>query len=36
MGHTADSVRELKAYQKIEDPLLPVFSTPVSTFFELP
>ena len=33
--HTADSVRELKADQKIEDPLLPGFSTPVSAFFEL-
>ena len=33
--HTADSVRELKADQKIEDPLLPGFSTPVSSFFEL-
>ena len=35
MVHTADSVRELKADQKIEDPLLPGFSIPVSAFFEL-
>ena len=35
MVHTPDSVRELKADQKIEDPLLPGFSTPVSAFFEL-
>jgi len=35
MVHTSDSVRELKADQKIEDPLLPGFSTPVSAFFEL-
>jgi Uma2 family endonuclease len=35
MVHTADSVRELKADQKIDDPLLPGFSTPVSAFFEL-
>ncbi len=35
MVHTADSVRELKADQKIEDPLLPGFSSPVSAFFEL-
>ena len=35
MIHTSDSVRELKADQKIEDPLLPGFSTPVSAFFEL-
>jgi Uma2 family endonuclease len=33
--HTSDSVRELKADQKIEDRLLPGFSTPVSAFFEL-
>ena len=33
--HTSDSVRELNAGQKIEDPLLPGFSTPVSAFFEL-
>jgi Uma2 family endonuclease len=35
MVHTADSVRELKTDQKIGDPLLPGFSTPVSAFFEL-
>ena len=35
MVHTADSVRELNADQKIDDPLLPGFSTPVSAFFEL-
>jgi len=35
MVHTADSVRELKADQKVEDPLLPGFSTPASAFFEL-
>lgn len=35
MLHTADSVRELKGSQKIEDPLLPGFSTPISEFFEL-
>jgi Uma2 family endonuclease len=35
MVHTSDSVRELKADQKIEDPLLPGFSIPVSAFFEL-
>jgi Uma2 family endonuclease len=35
MVHTSDSVRELKANQKIDDPLLPRFSTPVSAFFEL-
>jgi Uma2 family endonuclease len=35
MVHTCDSVRELKADQKIEDPLLPGFSAPVSAFFEL-
>jgi Uma2 family endonuclease len=35
MIHTSDSVRELKADQLIEDPLLPGFSVPVSTFFEL-
>lgn len=33
--YTADSIRELKRDQKIEDPLLPGFSTPVSAFFEL-
>jgi Uma2 family endonuclease len=35
MVHTSNSVRELKADQKIDDPLLPGFSTPVSAFFEL-
>jgi Uma2 family endonuclease len=35
MVHTRDSVRELKADQLIEDPLLPGFSTPVAAFFEL-
>jgi len=35
MVHTYNSVRELKANQKIEDPLLPGFSTPVSAFFKL-
>jgi Uma2 family endonuclease len=35
MVHTSDSVRELKADQNIEDPLLPGFSAPVSAFFEL-
>jgi Uma2 family endonuclease len=35
MVHTSGSVRELKADQKIEDPLLPGFATPVSAFFEL-
>jgi len=35
MVHTADSVRELKSKQQIEDPLLPGFSIPVSAFFEL-
>ena len=33
--YSKDSVRELKADQKIEDPLLPGFSIPVSAFFEL-
>jgi Uma2 family endonuclease len=33
--YSKDSVRELKANQRIEDPLLPGFSTPVSAFFEL-
>ena len=32
--HTAESVRELKGNQAIEDPLLPGFSAVVSTFFE--
>jgi len=35
MVHTADSVRELKENQLIEDPLLPGFSTPVAASFEL-
>jgi len=35
MIHTADSVRELKADQLIEDSTLPGFSAPVATFFEL-
>jgi len=35
MVYSKDSIRELKADQKIEDPLLPGFSTPVSAFFEL-
>ena len=35
MVHTADSVRELKDSQKIEDQLLPGFSIPISGFFEL-
>jgi len=35
MVHTTDSVRELKGNQRIEDPLLPGFSTQVSEFFEL-
>jgi Uma2 family endonuclease len=35
MVHTSDSVRELKANQSIEDPLLPGFSSPISAFFEL-
>ena len=35
MVHTANSVRELKGNQQIENPLLPGFSTPVSEFFEL-
>ena len=33
--HSANSTRELKAGEKIDDPLLPGFSTPVSAFFEL-
>jgi Uma2 family endonuclease len=36
MGHTSNSVREVKDNQSIEDPLLPGFSSPVSAFFELP
>jgi Uma2 family endonuclease len=35
MVHTSDSVRELKANQSIQDPLLPGFSCPVAAFFEL-
>jgi Uma2 family endonuclease len=35
MVYSKDSIRELKSGQKIEDPLLPGFSTPVSAFFEL-
>jgi Uma2 family endonuclease len=35
MIHTVDSVREVKANQSIEDPLLPGFSVPVAAFFEL-
>jgi Uma2 family endonuclease len=33
--HTRESVRELKANQTIEDPLLPGFSSPVAAFFGL-
>jgi Uma2 family endonuclease len=35
MVHTNTSVRELKANQFIEDPLLPGFSSPVAAFFEI-
>jgi Uma2 family endonuclease len=35
MVYTRDSVRELKANQSIQDPLLPGFSVPVAAFFEL-
>ncbi len=35
MVHSGDTARELKSDQKIEDLLLPGFSTPVSSFFEL-
>jgi Uma2 family endonuclease len=35
MVHSGDSAREVKADQKIEDPLLPGFSVPFSSFFEL-
>jgi Uma2 family endonuclease len=35
MVHSVDSLRELKDDQKIEDPLLPGFSVPVSQFFNL-
>jgi Uma2 family endonuclease len=34
--HTASGVRELKGDQTLEDPLLPGFSVPVSTFYLLP
>ena len=33
--YTPSSMRELKADEIIEDPLLPAFSTPVSAFFDL-
>jgi Uma2 family endonuclease len=33
--YSTGSIRELKGDQKVEDPLLPGFSTPVSAFFEL-
>ena len=33
--HRVGSMRELKGNQKMEDPLLPGFSVPVSAFFEL-
>ncbi|HLG97042.1 MAG TPA: Uma2 family endonuclease [Bryobacteraceae bacterium] len=33
--HRQGAMRELKADDRIEDPLLPGFSVPVSTFFEL-
>jgi Uma2 family endonuclease len=33
--YTRESLRELKADQSIEDPLLPGFSSPVAGFFEL-
>lgn len=36
MVHSGDAARELKGEQHIEDPLLPGFSVPVSTFFDLP
>jgi Uma2 family endonuclease len=35
MIHSGESVRELKGDQRIEDPLLPGFSAPVSCFFDL-
>ena len=35
MVHRRDSVRELKANQAIEDPVLPGFSSSVAAFFEL-
>jgi Uma2 family endonuclease len=34
--HSASQVRELNGEQKLEDPLLPGFSVPVSTFYLLP
>ncbi|HTW66828.1 MAG TPA: Uma2 family endonuclease [Bryobacteraceae bacterium] len=33
--HAQDSMREWKANQRIEDPLLPGFSAPVASFFDL-
>jgi Uma2 family endonuclease len=33
--YSGDAVRELKGDQMIDDPLLPGFSTPVSSFFDL-
>ena len=35
MVHSGDTVRELKGDQTINDPLLPGFSVPVSSFFDL-
>jgi Uma2 family endonuclease len=35
MVYSAGSVRELRINQAIEDPVIPGFSAPVSTFFEL-
>jgi Uma2 family endonuclease len=35
MVYTGDSVRELKGVEPITDPLLPGFSVPVASFFEL-
>jgi Uma2 family endonuclease len=35
MIHSGDTARELKADQEIEDALLPGFSVPVSSFFDL-
>ncbi|HYL77704.1 MAG TPA: Uma2 family endonuclease [Bryobacteraceae bacterium] len=35
MVHSGDTARELKADQRIEDALLPGFSVPVSSFFDL-
>jgi Uma2 family endonuclease len=34
--HTATGVRELSGEQQLEDPLLPGFSVPISTFYLLP